>query len=283
MECNTPGARLARMKRTFVPALLALSAVLAATPSTALAWGATGHRMVARLAAQQLTPQARARIDALLAGEPDPTLAGIANWADELRGNDPNLGKATARWHYVNLADHDCDYDPPRDCADGNCAIAAINRQTAILADTNQPEDARLQALKFVVHLVGDVHQPLHAGYARDKGGNDVQINFHDKGGNLHSLWDSGMLRTFPGDEDQLLAALDALPAPPRDAAPALPPDAAAWAVQSCRIVLQSGVYPPRAKIGDDYVAAWLPVEERQLRLAGQRLATLLNAALSSP
>lgn len=283
MECNTPGARLARMKRTFVPALLALSAVLAATPSTALAWGATGHRMVARLAAQQLTPQARARIDALLAGEPDPTLAGIANWADELRGNDPNLGKATARWHYVNLADHDCDYDPPRDCADGNCAIAAIDRQTAILADTNQPEDARLQALKFVVHLVGDVHQPLHAGYARDKGGNDVQINFHDKGGNLHSLWDSGMLRTFPGDEDQLLAALDALPAPPRDAAPSLPPDAAAWAVQSCRIVLQSGVYPPRAKIGDDYVAVWLPVEERQLRLAGQRLARLLNAALSSP
>ena len=96
------------MKRILAPALLALSAALAAAPSTALAWGATGHRMVARLAAQQLTPQARARIDALLAGEPDPTLAGIANWADELRGKDPGLGKATARWHYVNLADHDC-------------------------------------------------------------------------------------------------------------------------------------------------------------------------------
>ena len=83
------------MKRILAPALLALSAALAAAPSTALAWGATGHRMVARLAAQQLTPQARARIDALLAGEPDPTLAGIANWADELRGKNPGLGQLT--------------------------------------------------------------------------------------------------------------------------------------------------------------------------------------------
>ncbi len=263
---------------------LVLAAALAAVPSAALAWGATGHRMVARLAEQQLTPQARAGIAALLAGDPDPTLAGIANWADELRGSDPVLGKASARWHYVNLADHGCSYDPPRDCPDGNCAIEAIRRQTAILGDASQTPQARLQALKFVVHLVGDVHQPMHAGYARDKGGNDVQINYRGKGSNLHSLWDSGMLRTVPGDEDRLLATLDALPAPPRDRAAPLPPDdAAAWAVQSCRIVLQPGAYPPGAKIGDDYIAAWLPVEERQLRLAGQRLAVLLDAVFATP
>ncbi len=267
------------MKRILAPALLALSSALVAAPSTALAWGATGHRMVARLAAQQLTPQARARIDALLAGEPDPTLAGIANWADELRGKDPGLGKATARWHYVNLADHDCDYDPPRDCADGNCAIAAIEHQTAILADANQSRDARLQALKFVVHLVGDVHQPLHAGYARDKGGNDVQVHFDGQGTNLHTLWDSRMLVSTGRSEQAYLAHLRSLPRPTL-ATMVLPPPAAAWAEQSCRVVTRPDFYPRRAKLDQAYVDKHLPIAERQLRAGGVALAAVLNKAL---
>ncbi|MFP3648289.1 S1/P1 nuclease, partial [Paraburkholderia sp. SIMBA_054] len=87
-----------------------------------------------------------------------------------------------------------CGYEPPRDCPGGDCVIVALKVQTALLADHSQTLETRRQALKFVVHFVGDIHQPMHAGYAADKGGNDFQLQFNGKGTNLHSLWDSGMI-----------------------------------------------------------------------------------------
>lgn len=267
------------MARTFFRTCLILSAALtAATP--ALAWGPVGHRMVAELANDELTPRARAQINDLLQGEADPTLAGIANWADNLRENDPDLGKKTSRWHYVNIADHDCNYEPPRDCANGDCVTEAIRAQTAILANPRAPREQRVQALKFVVHLVGDVHQPMHAGFARDKGGNDVQTNYQGKGGNLHKVWDSGLLASAGVDDARLLAQVRALPKPAPDRSAALPPASADWAAQSCRIVLQPGVYPAQAKLETSYYDSYRPLAEQQIRLAGARLARLLNAAL---
>ena len=251
------------------------------TAPMALAWGPVGHRMVAELAAAQLSPDARKQVERLLQGEADPTLAGIANWADNLRENDPDLGKRSARWHFVNLADHDCTYDPPRDCPDGNCVVEAIRTQTEILANPRLPREQRLQALKFVVHFVGDAHQPMHAGFARDKGGNDFQTSYLGKGGNLHKVWDSGLLASSGLDDAALLREVTALPAPAADAAPALPPAAADWARQSCRIVLQPGVYPPQATLETSYYDTYRPQAEQQIRLAGARLARLLNAALA--
>ncbi|MDG2527057.1 S1/P1 nuclease [Stenotrophomonas sp. HITSZ_GD] len=248
----------------------------------AQAWGGQGHRLVARVADTELTPQARKQIATLLAGEPTPTLAGIASWADELREHDPDLGKRTSPWHYVNLAEHDCAYDPPADCPDGKCVIAALNQQTALLADRSQPLDVRRQALKFVVHLVGDIHQPMHAGYARDKGGNDFQLQFNGKGTNLHSLWDSGMLYDRHLDDDAYLAEL--LKRPPTPAAtPVLPPDAVGWAQASCRVAIAPGVYPDTHVLPAGYVAQYRPLAEAALRQAGDRLAAILNAALGTP
>lgn len=252
------------------------------TAPVALAWGPVGHRLVAEVAATQLSTDARKQVEWLLQGEPDPTLAGIANWADNLRENDPDLGKRSARWHFVNLADHDCAYDPPRDCPDGNCVIAAIRTQTEILANPRLPREQRLQALKFVVHFVGDVHQPMHAGFARDKGGNDFQTSYNGKGGNLHKVWDSGLLASSGLDDAALLREITVLPGPPTDPEPALPPDATHWARQSCRIVLQPGVYPPRATLETSYYDTYRPIAEQQIRLAGDRLARLLNAALAT-
>lgn len=263
---------------TLLPLLLAAVLLLLAGPVGA--WGPQGHRLVAALAWPGLTPQARAEILVLLAGEPDPTLPGIANWADQLRAEDPDLGKRSASWHYVNIAEENCHYDAVRDCPDGNCVVGAIDAQLAILADREQPLAARRQALKFVVHFVGDVHQPLHAGFGHDKGGNTVQVNMADDsrdgdGSNLHRLWDSGLLNTAGVDDDAYLRHLQSLP-------PVAGPDTgpAGWAEASCAVVVQPGLYPSRAKIGEAYVQQWRPVAEAQLRLGGARLATMLNQAL---
>jgi hypothetical protein len=121
----------------------------------------------------------------------------------------------------------------------------------------------------------------MHAGFARDKGGNDVQTSYQGKGGNLHKVWDSGLLASAGLDDAALLKEVTALPNPPADPAPALPPDAASWARQSCRIVLQPGVYPPRATLETSYYDTYRPLAEQQIRLAGARLARLLNAALA--
>lgn len=245
------------------------------------AWGALGHRLVARLAEDGLTPQARAGTARLLQGEAEPTLAGIATWADELRSSDPGLGKRSTRWHYVNLGGDGCAYQATRDCPGGDCLVAALETQARILADPARTDAERRQALKFVVHFVGDVHQPLHAGHAQDRGGNDYQVNWRGKGSNLHSLWDSGMLNAQGLSEDAWVARLRALPAP----APVSPLPARAsqlWAEQSCRVVATPGFYPKGHVIDEVYVATHLPIAEAQLRLAGARLAAVLNAAFGA-
>lgn len=260
-----------------------LSFLLAAVllvPAPAYAWGPLGHRLVARLADGELTPRARAQIAALLAGEADPTLAGIANWADDLRDNDPDLGKRTSRWHYVNIGGGDCAYEVHRDCRNGDCVVEAIRRQSAILADRGKSKAERLQALKFVVHFVGDVHQPLHASNTHDRGGNDFQVNYRGEGSNLHRLWDSGLLKSAGLDEEDYLRRLRALPLPANPATPLLPPAAAQWAEQSCKTVLQPGFYPARAKLDDGYYGKYRPVAEQRLRQGAAHLAQLLNTAL---
>lgn len=272
--------KVAGMTRTVFSAFLSFCLLLPLAPRAG-AWGPLGHRLVARLAEADLDPRARAEIQRLLRGEAEPTLAGIANWADDLRENDPDLGKATARWHYVNIGEHDCSYQPARDCPDGKCVVEAIRAQSAILADPRRPDAERLQALKFVVHFVGDAHQPLHAGYARDKGGNDFQTSYQGKGGNLHRVWDSGLLNSRGLNEDGYLRVLRALPLPAPDRAAALPPASADWARQSCAIAVAPGFYPDRAKLETAYYEQQRPIAERQLRLGGARLASLLNAALA--
>lgn len=262
------------------PVAAALTAALAlclATPQ-AHAWGELGHRVVGHLAEARLSPAARAEVARLLAGEAEPTLAGVANWADRLRdtppADDPELGRRTSTWHYVNLAEDGCHYDAARDCPDGNCVVGAIERQVAILRDRTQPTEARARALKFVVHFVGDVHQPLHAGYARDKGGNDFQVQFGGEGSNLHRVWDSGLLRASGHTEDDLVSQLRARAARVAQATPA------AWAEASCRVVVQDGFYPARRTLDAAYSQAWMPTARTQLHAAGWRLAEVLESAL---
>ena len=263
------------LPRLFLLLLLACSGV-------AHAWNGHGHRLVADLAEPQLAPATRAEVRRLLAIEGATSMAQVASWADEVRGTGDPIGKRSARWHFVNMAEHGCTYEAPRDCAGGECVVAAIQEQAAILADPRQPDAERLQALKFVIHLVGDAHQPMHAGYGHDRGGNHVQVNVRGKGTNLHALWDGELLPPANGDAAGQLAALQASPV---TLAPGVEPfthsASAVWVEQSCRIVTRPGVYPGKAKIEQAYLDQHRPTAEAQVRLAGARLARLLNEVLS--
>lgn len=265
------------------------------------AWSTLGHRLVGELAQRQLGAGARAEVARLLAGEADPSLAGIAAWADTLRDTDPARFKQTARWHYVNFPRGECRYARARDCSDGNCVVAAIEAQRRILRDRRQPLHARRDALKFLVHLVADAHQPLHASDQPDKGGNTYQVSLRIPAGesgwrarerrgpdgaigtNLHAVWDYHLLagrrlplREYAGEL----------------AGPAAPPGVdhgafavAAWAGESCRLIAAHQLYPtsggrPTHRIDRDYTDAQRPLAERQIRTAATRLAVLLNETL---
>ena len=260
----------------------ALFASLAITPG-AYAWGPLGHSVVAELAQRHLSPTAAAEVAHLLALDHTTSLADIASWPDEIR-NDPrqqDLWKATRAQHYIDFRDPSCKYVPPRDCKNGQCVVEAIPRYVAILSDRSQPDAARLQALKFVVHFVGDIHQPLHGGYRDDAGGNTYQVQFQGQGMNLHRVWDSGLLGTRGLDWKAYAKRLDAegiapLPAP---MAP-LDKPAAQWAEESCQMTRD--IYPGSHKIDQAYVDAELPVADSRLREAGRRLAEVLNLALQN-
>lgn len=286
-------ARMTRRTRSrlLIAALLCLGAA-----TTAHAWSRLGHSLVGELAQRHLDPKARAEVATLLAGERDPTLGGVASWADDLRNSDPDRFKATSRWHYINVKGGGCDFDLARDCPDGNCVVGAIEKQRAILADRSQPLDTRRDALKFVVHFVGDAHQPMHAGNRTDSGGNGYQIslrtpiepeayakkNYVDgvMGTNLHSIWDYYIL----ADEGLKLPAyanrLDRLPWPPYPAPTQQDLRPLPWAKESCRLIDARGIYPPAHTMDSAYLDAMRPLAEQRVRQAAWRLARLLNETL---
>lgn len=247
-----------------------LFAVMAGMHTAASAWGAQGHRLIAEVAERQLSVAARVEIDRLLALEPGATLESVSTWADEVRS------PSTAHWHWVNFPrDSNCKYEPDRTCLQGSCVVGAITRQTAVLA-SRAPDDERLKALKYVVHFVADVHQPLHAGFANDRGGNTYQLQAYGRGTNLHALWDSGLIKQWPGGVASLRAAVEAS-THRTDASLG----AHAWAEESCRVVSAEGFYPAGHKLGDDFAQDARAVLVQQLATAGARLAALLNQSLA--
>lgn len=274
---------LPRFQRVCVRALV-LSLALLIAPQVG-AWGWEGHQIVATLAQQQLQPGVAAQVQRLLALEQRHSLAQIASWPDEIQ-DDPSqaaLWQATRRQHYVDFRRSDaCHYQPQADCPNGQCIVAGIAHYVAILADPQQGDAQRLEALKFVVHFVGDVHQPLHADYRDDdKGGNAYQVQFNRHGTNLHSVWDSGLIKLREEDVATYAARLAA--SYPLHAERPTPASYAGWAEESCRISRDDGIYPHGHVIPATYVAAAQKIIDLRLVQAGARLAQVLNQALAAP
>jgi len=268
------------------------------TPLQTLAWGRVGHEIIGDLAQRELNAKAQAEVARLLVAEPVPTLAGVSTWADKLRESDPELGKKTGRWHYVNFPEtSNCEYVASRDCTDGNCVIGAINRNFTILSDKTRSDKERTEALKFLVHFVGDAHQPFHASLFDDKGGNTFQISYQGKAWkpfknsdpyaaknpsnwNLHSVWDSLIIESRRLDAHAYADILWKQSALPFDPTKRSDRPAVDWSLESCRIIKKDNPYPSKHVMKDDYLDKYRPLVELRLRQSGTRLAAMINFAL---
>jgi len=245
-------------------------------PAVASAWWAKGHRAIAEAAEAQLSPQTREAVRHLLSDEPVASLAAIAAWADDAR--DQDAWRFTTPWHFINFPQGRCHFRAKRDCPDGRCVVAALEAQRQVLRNRSAPRGRRAEALKFVVHLVGDIHQPLHAGWAFDRGGNDTQIRVEQMGSNLHALWDGLLIDTLDLDAPALAARLRSTPLPKPGSARLR--RARRWAEESCALIEDEQLYSPARFIDRAYVERLRPLAEARMRLAAARLAAVLEADL---
>lgn len=217
-----------------------------------------------------MTSEAKAELHRLLALEPELTLAAASTWADTHRSS------TTGPWHYVNFPRDSCRYQEARDCPSGQCVVGAIERQTRVLASSAIDEE-RLKALKYIIHFVADVHQPLHAGYADDKGGNKFQLQAFGRGTNLHALWDAGLVENRVNGPQGLRAELAAELKTNGSSRPLAP---AQWAEESCRVVQRDDFYPSTHKIATEYLQMHDVTLKSRLLAASRRLAAVLNDSL---
>ncbi len=269
------GAARRPVRPTGFLALVVAAGLWLAAVVPVLAWGELGHRLAARLAGARLTPEARRFVAVTLGGD---SLADVAIWADRIKPERPE----TAPWHYQNF-DRQREWDDdPAPAGAGGTLPAAAARCRALLAGDAGPPLERREALMFLVHLVGDLHQPLHCAPAGDQGGNAVKVWLFGEETNLHRVWDGGLICRTGLAEDAYLAALESDPEP--EAAPgdmgtrAWDAVFAGWAAESNRAAVWHAYrLPPDHRLAERYLQASIRVVNRQLRRAGRRLAGILN------
>lgn len=253
------------MKKILFAMIFALAAL------AAQAWSQKGHDVTAYIAEQHLTPATRAAVDSIFNGR---SLVYWANWLDNA---SHQMDYAyTKTWHYKNIdAGGTYESAPANPAGD---AVTAIRSQIEVLSDpATTPQQAEL-ALRILVHVMGDLHQPMHLGHAKDLGGNRVKMKFFDRETNLHSIWDSSLVESgrkwsYTEWQQQIDRADDATQAE------IISGTVDDWARQTFDIATQCYVYfRPGAKVMYNDIARWTPVIEQQFLRGGLRLAHVLNS-----
>ena len=291
-------------------AWLCLAAILLLFPARLLAWGDLGHEIAGVIAYARLTPAAKGQVDALLASDRDtltrPDFVSRTTWADEYRDSDRQTTKRryeqTRNWHFVNI-DVDtgrifgCDRKlPPGTPASAGpakaCIIDKIDQFAAELRDPTTPRRETLIALKFLLHLVGDLHHPLHTADNRDRGGNDVVVVFGRplRRESLHSYWDNYLVQRLGGDAHVIGSNLGHGIASAQ-AQSWSKGDSAAWAKESYQVAKKNtyefgdgrggkpGHGDTAIRLDNAYEQRAVPIVREQLAKAGVRLATVINTA----
>lgn len=237
-----------------------------------MAWGPVGHQIVAQIGEDQLTAKAKIAIEKLLPGK---RLAEVSNWADSIKSKPEWVH--TKSWHFVDIPDDQSYETIPHDPAGD--VITSITQMVSVLISPTTSELDKQQALMFIVHLVGDIHQPLHVGRPSDRGGNDVKVVFEGRNMNLHSLWDSGMITRQNMDYLQYAQSLQGHSfLKSRFNLDEIPLDQ----IVDEDMAIRNQIYIFSAKDGpvildQGYFARNLASMNSRLLLGGKRLATLLN------
>ncbi len=267
--------------RPCVAAMLASILASLLVVGQAFAWGNEGHRIIGTIATAQVSESTSKALRELLG---DETTADACVWADEIRSN------RSYDWvkplHYINVPRGAETIDLARDGADGNQVVSAISKYTAILADRSRPKAERLEALRLVLHFVGDVHQPLHVSYSDDLGGNKLSLQAFGKKSNLHRAWDTDLIqRRLKSGKDGwavLSADLRESITPEQRARWTASRQPIEWANESLAITrrIYANLPKGRGDIDDAYYERWMPTVQERLQAAGVRLAVLLDEAL---
>lgn len=250
------------------------AALLALVLPVALAgfgWGQKGHDVTAFIASRHLTPQAAAAVDSLLKGK---SMVYWANWLDNASHTSEYAYSKT--WHYKNI-DPDETFESAQKHAGGDVVTALQDLRTRLKSPDTSEADKRL-ALKMLIHLVGDMHQPLHLGRRIDLGGNRRKVKFFDRETNLHSVWDTSLPDaahkwSYTEWTDQIDREDSGFRAMVTQG------DVADWARETYGVATE--VYdstPEGTVVSYDYIAKWTPVVEQQFLKGGLRLAYLLNS-----
>lgn len=238
------------------------------------AWGEAGHRIVAMIAERNLDPASVTQIRLILGN--NVSLASVANFADDYRGPHPE----TYNFHFVDIPKNKNDYKPTRDCkstARGDCVLAALPRYRAqILSPATSPAD-RAIALKMIIHLVGDMHQPLHCADNNDFGGGGVSVSWFGNRTDLHKVWDSRIIgRAQLTDEEFVQGLIDG--STPQDMNAMRDGTMLEWALESHQLAREYAyAIPGDHKLNSPYYQRNWPIVDQQLLRGGMRLARVLD------
>jgi hypothetical protein len=251
-------------------------AVWAALPLHGWAWGVEGHRAIGIIAENHLSEKARRQVALLLGSQ---SLAMVSTLPDEMRYL-PEF-KETAPWHYVNTA-MGLAHAPYLAAVKAQVEPNAYNALLLKVREMKDPTKSvaqRAEALIFVVHIVGDMHQPMHTGRAEDKGGNDIKMTYRGKDTNLHSLWDSGLLDYQGLTYTEMGQQYSPVPASLVKTWQATA-DPAEWLFESYTVAGQ--LYAEAAQNPNPdyrYYPAHAEIVKQRIQQAGMRLAAVLNEA----
>lgn len=262
------------MKPTLRPAsVVAFLLILATVPSSLLApWGRVGHHVVGEIAQRHLTERAAAAVHELIGPE---TLARVSTWADEMRSSpdDRDYWRRASVWHYISINDDET-FETARRNPKGDI-MSALHRFERVLRDPRAEKSEKAKALKWIVHLIGDLHQPLHVGRREDRGGNDVLVTWFGEASNLHRVWDTEMIGSKSLSFTEYTEFLDHFDEDQIREWQSTP--ARTWLQESFDLRRQVYEVGDR-RLGFAYGFKGAPIFERRLQQAGIRLAGLLNS-----
>ncbi|GAC24138.1 hypothetical protein GMES_1842 [Paraglaciecola mesophila KMM 241] len=244
--------------------------LMASFSINALAWGQIGHRVTGAIAQQHLTPQAQAAISALL---PTEDLAEASTYPDEMRSSpDEFWQKKAGPFHYVTIPEGQtyADVGAPEQ----GDSVSALKMFTANLKSSQTSKEEKQLALRFIVHIIGDLHQPLHAGNGTDRGGNDFKVNFFWQDSNLHRVWDSELLEQRKLSYTEWTAKFNRKISA-QNINDWSTTDPQVWIAESIKI--RDEIYPKEEEISWDYLYNHLPQAKQRLKMAGIRIAAYLN------